>query len=604
MSQLLTPGIGNTKSATALASLIFTLNLTLIYHMLGVLPKFNDFSNIFGITVLVFFETAWVLALLGPHFFGSLQEQFIRDDQTRIITKTARKEFYYPQLRDGVIAEFIFGLTVVSMGFLVMTSGRLLIASFTNLPLENYNGPNKRIMGWVIIGLGLVVLGWSIFKTDKQSKYLLILAWVYNLRSQTSSHQRATILEEIDPYLSLSNWPATELVLNTQLLTVVTDKLHKVEENFKLLRTFLDNYNGSIGGFFELPRNESAMGLQFSSFQDSFSFLHTLSTERTPSDFADFQIVFGREIFPKNVFAEDLRWDLQVIRWLDELILRIVLLCLIAALKAQEPEKIVITSDHEEFNLQKIRPFWENEEQGSLELFILSIIVSDHLLSSVGEEISVEESKAMILKSDKYFQANLANPTMISPLVQYFIHKTVEQLSSHIANEKLDKWLQQLRATIKPMLDNLERQISNPTVPAAIGYFRKFRDLQTNVAKKTIGESMLAIKLFRMDIEQNIRIDLNSNGDMLAKLISKTDPEVSETDKELSLISRSGISAFLVNLSTTYVLILDGIFRFFVSPIKTAWQKNKSFQRWRMERNIRRSEEKSKNDMGGLDEDQ
>lgn len=193
----------------------------MVYLLRAFGNKFPDFTNtgtVFGLILLSSIPTSWVMSFTNLSSIGYFQEfLMIRTKIIRNQLKNVRGERFYEELRDGVIAEFVFGSTTLIMGLIFFNYSEEFILGFTGINLT-FDEVIK-LLGAVIlfiIGGGLILKSFLDTKNQKDTIFSLIIN--RNFLYYPKSNFRDSVLKALNPFLVNSNWEGLKAELQSVFL--------------------------------------------------------------------------------------------------------------------------------------------------------------------------------------------------------------------------------------------------------------------------------------------------------------------------------------------------------------------------------------------------
>jgi hypothetical protein len=238
MSLAILPKIENTKAASSLLFFIFIL-LYLLFVKSNSIPDMTNPGNIFGLIFLTTLVTGIVITIIGTKPIDRFQEFTVENlfyNNFKILVSNQiefiRKDLNYKFLRDTAIAEFIFGLSIISIGLIYSNIGNEIISSLSGLTIVEVSSKTKTYVT-AIIGLsGLIIIIKSFYTTKKS--YLTIIHLLLLQNVQYQKNQLVTnILAKNNKYIYDRNWFGLYIEINKSLIKPILSELEILEKNYK-----------------------------------------------------------------------------------------------------------------------------------------------------------------------------------------------------------------------------------------------------------------------------------------------------------------------------------------------------------------------------------
>lgn len=527
MSTALLPKFEQSKSASALVTLIFLSELLLFSH-LGQLPRLTDRGTFFGLVILALIPASWLLLILGtskigvllekiaqyisrfiPHIWGIKNSDYIRKKLAISFhpwiggqIPSLRKQADYRRLRDGPIAEFLFGLATIVMALLLKREQSNLLASLTGIQVELSSSQIKWTFCF-LVGISALLIGKSIWDTSGQFLIMLDLIWLRNIR-YSEGGKRTDILERARQFILLEDWEGLHGELKVWVLSPAVEKLKHYQSALETLQMFLEfckqspkDFGHAFTGFIEGANGENRLGTSWKS-------LHSLPNNKSNNNYYWFgssliqplkvhsdhylmEMLFGHSMdsyYQSKLVNGNMGAALNALRLIDEILLNFSALLFLHQMGSSVEYETGLKFQPKPMKLDDLRPRLTIEDLNeSKELFYAAIAIGAWLMSKQ------QSSSFVLVIANEIITGNLNNKQHFNR-VKDALDLRWNDLALNVSNRSsMEEWPKGMGERLKGWIRSIEEGHKDYSY-YPMGLIDSLKALKKALIKKPIREQI------------------------------------------------------------------------------------------------------------------
>ena len=543
----LIPSVERTKATGAFTLFIFSLWL-LFFSYKGVFPDFNSTGTYFGILFLTLIPTTALISIVGILRLGKIQEILvllvsklfvpilIKEKHVRIWLKNTsdgwvdgqikslQENPHYRLLRDGEIAQFYYGVTVLIFGYIIKNSGDALLESLITFKNSSTETPilDSAEIGWgsaVLLIIGAIIVFSSFVDSIRNKRHYLNLIWHQNIRNM-SGDDRDRIIDANQDYLRVNNWDGFDAELRRTVLKPIIEYFNKYLDALNLIDSLIlhdekDDTPMSIRGFSGFLGEPTESGQQFNwltSFsKGSYVINNYMLGQFQISSLHCNTILFG-STERYSYISKPLSGAIFGITQLDELLINICRFLFIDSLDKRQNYSFSI--------------YYYRTDKDVLPIDITSkdILTSQYSLLvawSLGSWFLSDgkSTKFVILENATQKIFVEIDDKLMRPVIEK-LQKTITRSWYEIRlHEKHEGWKSAPYKFIRDYLDSASRNaLSFPISKELVTYFQILKD---EIHTKPIGDLITQLKDMRIKLINQIQESKNHAKEWVTKLLSE-----------------------------------------------------------------------------------